>query len=148
MKNYFAENLKYLREKKGWSQSELSRQTVRTCNIYNKDLPEEKHIKPITQASIARWEAGENSPSIDNLVILEETLLVRLPDLIGKDLKNAGKEKIELSKEQEHEILKNILIEKGFLEKNEELSEKSLNTLIDFAKANKNFIIEKKDNEK
>lgn len=148
MKNYFAENLKYLREKKGWSQSELSRQTVRTCNIYNKDLPEEKHIKPITQASIARWEAGENSPSIDNLVILEETLLVRLPDLIGKDLKNTGKEKIELSKEQEHEILKNILIEKGFLEKNEELSEKSLNTLIDFAKANKNFIIEKKYNEK
>ena len=101
MKNYFAENLKYLREKKGWSQSELSRQTVRTCNIYNKNLPEEKHIKPITQASIARWEAGENSPSIDNLVILEETLLVRLPDLIGKDLKNTGKEKIELSKEQE-----------------------------------------------
>ena len=88
MNNYFAENLKYLRESKGWSQSELSRQTVRVCNIHNKDVPEENHIKPITQASIARWEAGENSPSIDNLVVLEETLFVRLPDLIGKNLKN------------------------------------------------------------
>ena len=94
MNNYFAENLKYLRESKGWSQSELSRQTVRVCNIHNKDLPKEKHIKPITQASIARWEAGENSPSIDNLVVLEETLFVRLPDLIGKNLKNKEEEDV------------------------------------------------------
>ena len=106
MNNYFAENLKYLREEKGWSQSELSRQTVRVCNIHNKDVPEEKHIKPITQASIARWEAGENSPSIDNLVVLEETLFVRLPDLIGKNLKDNKEEKVKLSKEQEKELQK------------------------------------------
>lgn len=146
MNNYFAENLKYLREKKGWSQSELSRQTVRVCNIHNKDLPEEKHIKPITQASIARWEAGENSPSIDNLVVLEETLFVRLPDLIGKDLKNSEEEKIKLSEEQEKELLKDVLKRKGFLGENEELSEESFNTLINFAKANKQFIM--KDNDK
>ena len=146
MNNYFAENLKYLREEKGWSQSELSRQTVRVCNIHNKDVPEEKHIKPITQASIARWEAGENSPSIDNLVVLEETLFVRLPDLIGKNLKDNKEEKVKLSKEQETELLKDVLKRKGFLDENEELSEENFNMLINFAKANKQFIM--KDNDK
>lgn len=146
MNNYFAENLKYLREEKGWSQSELSRQTVRVCNIHNKDVPEEKHIKPITQASIARWEAGENSPSIDNLVVLEETLFVRLPDLIGKNLKDNKEEKVKLSKEQEKELLKDVLKRKGFLDENEELSEENFNMLINFAKANKQFIM--KDNGK
>ena len=137
MNNYFAENLKYLREEKGWSQSELSRQTVRVCNIHN---------KPITQASIARWEAGENSPSIDNLVVLEETLFVRLPDLIGKNLKDNKEEKVKLSKEQEKELLKDVLKRKGFLDENEELSEENFNMLINFAKANKQFIM--KDNDK
>ena len=146
MNNYFAENLKYLREEKGWSQSELSRQTVRVCNIHNKDVPEEKHIKPITQASIARWEAGENSPSIDNLVVLEETLFVRLPDLIGKNLKDNKEEKVKLSKEQEKELLKDVLKRKGFLDENEELSEENFNTLIEFAKANKQFIMKDHDN--
>ena len=146
MNNYFAENLKYLREEKGWSQSELSSQTVRVCNIHNKDVPEEKHIKPITQASIARWEAGENSPSIDNLVVLEETLFVRLPDLIGKNLKDNKEEKVKLSKEQEKELLKDVLKRKGFLDENEELSEENFNMLINFAKANKQFIM--KDNDK
>ena len=146
MNNYFAENLKYLREEKGWSQSELSRQTVRVCNIHNKDVPEEKQIKPITQASIARWEAGENSPSIDNLVVLEETLFVRLPDLIGKNLKDNKEEKVKLSKEQEKELLKDVLKRKGFLDENEELSEENFNMLINFAKANKQFIM--KDNDK
>ncbi len=147
MNNYFAENLKYLRESKGWSQSELSRQTVRVCSIHNKDLPEEKHIKPITQASIARWEAGENSPSIDNLVLLEETLFVRLPDLIGRNLKEKEEEKIKLSKEQEQALLKDVLKRKGFLNDNEELSEENFNMLIEFAKANKQFIMKDKDNQ-
>lgn len=145
MNNYFAENLKYLRESKGWSQSELSRQTVRVCNMHNKDLPEEKHIKPITQASIARWEAGENSPSIDNLVVLEETLFVELPDLISKNLKEKRQQEIKLSKEQEKELLKKVLKEKGFLNNDEELTEDNFNMLIDFAKANKQFIMKDKD---
>lgn len=145
MNNYFADNLKYLREQKGWSQSELARQTVRVCNMYNKDVPEEKKIKPITQASIARWEAGENSPSIDNLVVLEHTLFVELPDLISKDLKYKTEEKIKLSEEQEKQLLKDVLKKKGFLNENEELSEENFNMLIEFAKANKNFIMKDKD---
>lgn len=145
MNNYFAKNLKYLREIRGWSQSELARQTVRVCDIYNKDLPEEKKIKPITQASIARWEAGENSPSIDNLVILEETLFVKLPELIGSDLKNNKKEERELTQEEEIKLLKDVLKRKGLLDENEELTEENFNKLIEFAKINKNFIMKSKE---
>lgn len=143
MKNYFAENLKYLRESRGWSQSELSRQTAKICDIYNKDQPKDKQIKPITQASIARWEAGENSPSIDSLVILEETLFVKLPDLIGKNLKSDNNK--TLSENEEIELLKDTLKRKGFLNENEELSEENFNMLIEFAKANKQFIMKDKD---
>ncbi len=66
----------------------------------------------------------------------------------GYNFKNTVKDKDELSKEQEYDILKNFLTEKGVLDKNEEISEKSLNTLMNFARANKQFIIEKKDSEK
>lgn len=86
MENYFAKNLKSLREKKGISQSELSRITQKICESYNKDVEEDKKLTPITQASIARWEAGENSPSVDNLVLLKNALGIDLVDLIGKNL--------------------------------------------------------------
>ena len=86
MNHYFAQNLKYIREKKELSQSGLARRTVSVCEEYNKTATGEK-AKPITQASIARWEAGENSPSIDNIVILARALNVDLPELIGKNLK-------------------------------------------------------------
>lgn len=141
MNNYFAKNLKYLREIRGWSQSELARQTIRVCDIYNRDLPEDKKLKPITQASIARWEAGENSPSIDNLVILEETLFVKLPELIGNDLENKAKNEIKLTHDEEIKLLKDVLKRKGLLDENEELTEENFNKLIEFAKINKNFIM-------
>ena len=86
MENFFAKNLKSLREKKGYSQSELSRITQKICEAYNKTVEEDKRLSPITQASIARWEAGENSPSVDNIVLLRHALGVDLVDLIGKDL--------------------------------------------------------------
>ena len=144
MNNCFAKNLKYLREIRGWSQSELARQTIRVCDIYNRDLPDDKKLKPITQASIARWEAGENSPSIDNLVILEETLFVKLPELIGSNIQTKEKQEIKLSKEQEIQLLKDVLKRKGLLDENEDLTEENFNKLIEFAKINKNFIMKDK----
>lgn len=86
MDNFFASNLKHIRERKGLSQSELSRITQKICELYNKNVDEDKKLTPITQASIARWEAGENSPSVDNIVILHHALGVELVDLIGRDL--------------------------------------------------------------
>ena len=86
MDNYFSSNLKLLREEKNMSQSELSRKTYQIAEIENKNRNESEKIRPITQASIARWEMGENSPSIDNIVLLAKALNVSLPEFIGKDL--------------------------------------------------------------
>ena len=143
MNNYFSSNLKYLRELKGWSQSELARQTKRECDRQLQINPNET-IKPITQGAIARWEAGENSPSIDSIVILSNVLDIRLPDLIGKNLKTNYKIK-EFTNEEKKEALKQVLKEKGFLNENEEMSKEDFDRLIDFAKRNKDFIIDKKN---
>lgn len=100
MNNHFRFNLKYLREKKGLSQSELSRRTETLANNHNKENDNDL-IKPITQASIARWEAGEVSPSIDNIVLLAHALDVSLPDLIGKDYNFDNAEIIDI----QHDII-------------------------------------------
>lgn len=141
MDNYFSSNLKYLRELKGWSQSELARQTVKTCTMQEK--VNNKSIKPITQGAIARWEAGENSPSIDNIVVLAKTLDVKLPDLIGTNLKATQTSQV-FTEDEKKEALKQVLKDKGFLNDNEEMSSEDFNRLIDFAKRNKDFIVDKK----
>lgn len=89
MKNYFAENLKYLRTKKGLSQNKLA------------------ELANVNQASINRWEAKEMSPSLDNVNDLANALGVSVGDLLG--------EKLYEDKFDELEILfdkyKNILTE-------------------------------------
>lgn len=129
MKNYFSSNLKYLREQKRISQNKLG------------------ELVGVNQTTIARWENEEMSPSIDNVVELSEIFEVSLGYLLGKDLSlKIEQEKLNLSKEQEQQLLKDVLKRKGFLDENEELTEENYNRLIDFAKANKQFIM--KDNEK
>lgn len=146
MNNYFSDNLKYLRELKGWSQSELARRTVKTCEKYNLQDDGQNKIKPITQGAIARWEANENSPSIDNIVVLARTFDVSLPDLIGKDLKSSNvRRKIEFTESEKKEALKQVLKEKGFLNESEEISQEDFDRLIEFAKRNKDFIVDKKE---
>ena len=48
------------------------------------------------------------------------------------------------TEKEEQELLKNILKRKGFLNENEEMTEEDFNKLIEFAKANKNFIMREK----
>lgn len=84
MENYFSKNLKNIRTQMGLSQSELSRKTVAVCNQLNKNRKQNDiFFKPINQASIARWEAGENSPSIDNVFLLSVTLDVPILSLLN-----------------------------------------------------------------
>lgn len=69
MSNYFASNLKKIREKRGLSQNKLGK------------------MAGVNQTTIARWENKEIAPSIDNVEDLANALNIPLPDLLGKDLR-------------------------------------------------------------
>ena len=69
MANFFASNLKYLREKQGLSQNKLAEKVG------------------VNQTTIARWETKEINPSIDNVEQIANVLNVSLPELLIADLK-------------------------------------------------------------
>lgn len=69
MANYFASNLKFLREKQGLSQNKLAEKVG------------------VNQTTIARWETEEIKPSIDNVEQIASALNVSLPDLLITNLK-------------------------------------------------------------
>ena len=127
MKNYFSKNLKFLREQKKLSQNKLG------------------ELANVNQTTIARWENEEMAPSIDNVIELSKIFNIDLADLLGRDLQFNENRK-ELTENEELEMLKKKLKKKGFLDENEELSEENFNTLIEFAKANKPFIMKNHDN--
>ena len=127
MKNYFSKNLKFLREQKKLSQNKLG------------------ELANVNQTTIARWENEEMAPSIDNVIELSKIFNIDLADLLGRDLQ-LNEDRKQLTEKEEMEMLKNTLKKKGFLDENEELSEENFNTLIEFAKANKPFIMKNHDN--
>lgn len=67
--SYFSTNLKYLREEKKLSQNKLA------------------EMANVNQTTIMRWEAGEMSPSLDNIYDIANVLKVSVADLTGKNLK-------------------------------------------------------------
>ena len=69
MANFFASNLKKIREERGLSQNKLGA------------------LAGVNQTTIARWESKEIAPSIDNVEDLANALNIPLPDLLGKDLR-------------------------------------------------------------
>lgn len=69
MANFFASNLKKIREERGLSQNKLGT------------------LAGVNQTTIARWENKEIAPSIDNVEDLANALNIPLPDLLGKDLR-------------------------------------------------------------
>lgn len=129
MNNYFSTNIKFIREQKGLSQNKFG------------------ELLNVNQTTIARWEDENRIPTIDKAIDISLKLNIPLNDLVGRDLRiKEQKKKKRLSQEEEKELLKETLKRKGFLDENEELSEENFNTLINFAKANKQFIM--KDNDK
>lgn len=68
MSNYFSENLKYIREKKGISKNKLG------------------EMVGVNQSTIGRWETKEITPSIDKVEEVSKILNVPLPELLIKDL--------------------------------------------------------------
>ena len=70
---------------------------------------------------------------------------VELQDLIGCDLTNENNMMPkQFTEEEKKEALKQVLKDKGFLNDNEEMTSEDFNRLIDFAKRNKDFIVDKK----
>ena len=67
---YLAQNLKYLRERKGLSQREFSA-----------DLG-------LSRATVGNWETGERKPDIEMIIRLAEYFGVSLDDLVLSDLKS------------------------------------------------------------
>lgn len=72
MANYFKSNLKYFREKKELSKNKLG------------------ELTGVNQTTIGRWENGDITPTIDNVIDVMNALNIPidfLGDFLGKDLK-------------------------------------------------------------
>lgn len=69
MGNFFSTNLKFIREQKGLSQNKLA------------------NMVGVNQTTIARWEAQEIVPSIDNVEDVANVLNISLPDILTIDLR-------------------------------------------------------------
>ena len=105
MSDFFSSNLKFLREKKGLSQSKLAKKIG------------------VNQTTIARWEDDNRVPTIDNAVDVSKALNIPLEKLLGTDLSKESDFKIdddidvllsaykELS-DSDKEFMKNMIIER------------------------------------
>lgn len=121
MSNYFSKNLKFLREKRNLSQNKLA------------------EMIGVNQTTIARWEDDNRTPNLDNAIDVSRILNIPLHDLIGIDLRTNS---INVPPNKEiNEDYKKILKEKGLTDEN--ITEEDAKQLIDFAIANKDFIIKK-----
>ena len=122
MKNYFSTNLKYLRKKNNMTKSKLG------------------ELVGVNQTTIGRWESNIITPSIDNVVDVLNAFKIPISELgtfLGTDMKN------NTSHEPTDDDFKKILRSKGIDDNN--ITEEDAKKLIDFAIANKDFVI-KKDN--
>lgn len=130
MTNYFVKNLKYIRNQKKISQQELADKIG------------------VDRSTIGYWENGKADPTLLNVQKLSDALNVNMVKLVGIDLsseENQTNEKKQFSEEEKKEALKQVLKDKGFLNENEEISKDDVDKLIDFAKRNKDYIIDKKE---
>lgn len=97
----------------------------------------------ISKSQISHWISGTYKAKQDSLTLLAEFFDVDEIWLMGFDVPMKSERK-RLTEKEEQELLKNILKRKGFLNENEEMTEEDFNKLIEFAKANKNFIMREK----
>lgn len=96
----------------------------------------------ISKSQISHWLAGTYKAKQDSLSVLAEFFDVDETWLMGFDVEMKSDKK-KLSPEEEQDLLKSYLKRKGFLNSNEEMTEQDFDKLIEFAKANKNFIMNK-----
>lgn len=110
----FAKRIKDLREKN---------------NLQQKDLAKELGV---LDATISMWENGKRIPYSDMLIKIANYFGVSTDYLLGNIPKK--------SKEEEIEVLKQLLVENGYMKENEDLTDDELMILMKFIRANKRFI--------
>ena len=118
MENNFSKNLRHLRVQNGMTQEELGK-------LLNKDY-----------STVGKWENGTRSPIMEDVIKIADFFDVPLQELIGGTF----------IKSKSSNDFKKILKDKGLLDDNDNLTEEDAKKLIDFAIANKDFIINKKEN--
>lgn len=119
-KNYTNTNVKYLREKKGISQTKLA-----------KDLN-------IDTSTLAKWENNTRQITLEWAIKLANYFDMDVGSFISiNQIANTS------SRIADKEEYKNILKEKGLISDNDNITEEDAKKLIDFAIANKDFIIKK-----
>lgn len=69
MKNYFPDNLKFLRMQKGMTQDELAKKI-------DKDY-----------STIGKWELGQRNPIMSDIIRISDIFNVSVQDLVEKDLR-------------------------------------------------------------
>lgn len=102
-----------------------------------------------SRSNIANWENGQNMPSYDLLFKCSSIFNCDVMYLAGYQSERIRKDtdsipEYDNSIENENNdftLLKSALKRKGFLNENEEMTEEDFNKLIEFAKANKQFIM-------
>lgn len=117
---YVGSKIKYYRNKKGITQQELG-----------------EYLNTTSQ-TISRYESG--------ILEIGHNTLFRLADYFDVSIDDffPPMEKKEIPEEQD-EVYKQILRDKGLMDENDNINEEDFKKLIDFAVANKDFIINKKD---
>ncbi len=117
--NYVGKKIKYFRERKNITQLELA------------------ELLNTTQQTVARYESGERKA--------DQNILFALAKIFGVSINNFFPTIYKATDgKNDLEILKRILKDKGFLNDNEDLSDEDYDRLIEFAKANKQFIMKDK----
>lgn len=121
MENYFYKNLKYLRETRKISQQYIADKIG------------------VDRSTIGYWESKKAEPIMLNVIKIAELFNIELKDLILKDLETNTSPKIPTNDEEYKQILK----DKGLMDENENINPEDFKKLVDFAVANKDFIIKK-----
>ena len=108
MENNFARNFKHLRIQNGKTQEELGK-------ILNKDY-----------STIGKWELGQRSPAMEDVIKIADYFNISLQELISGNVDNSNNY-------LKHEKFKKILKDRGLMDENDNIDEDSFNKLMKIA---------------
>lgn len=109
MENNFPTNLKFLRIKNNWTQEDLGKRL-------KKDY-----------STIGKWELGQRSPTMSDVIKISEVFDIDLKDLIATDLRT------NTSYDPTENDLKQILKEKGLMDENDYIDKEKFEKLVQIA---------------